>query len=161
GFEINDVMPKIGIALLFCVCLASAAHAQDEMPSRLNQEHVGDVDPGTYTAGHTTFTIDSYGDKFLMRLAGDPEVYVLYSDRAPLGGRALKYDSGAMGIRVSGWGGLTLYTDTDQGGLPAERTGDALPPSLSAISLSDMQKAAEDEAEDLGYSRQAHPRVTG
>jgi len=153
-------MPKIGIALLFCACLASAAHAQDEMNSRLSQEHVGDVEPGTYTAGHTTFTLDDYADKFLMRLSGDPEVYVLYSDHAPLGGRALKYDSGAMAIRVSGWGGLTLYTETDPGGLPAERTGDALPTALSPISLSDMQNAAEDEAEHLAYSRQLHISFT-
>jgi hypothetical protein len=100
--------------------------------------------------------LDGYGDKFLLRLTGDPEVYVLYIDRAPLGGRALKYDSGTMAVRVSGWGGLTLYTDADPGGLPAERTGDSLPPSLSPISLADMQNAAEDEAEHLAYARQLH-----
>src|SRR5215467_1217402 len=153
-------MPRIGIALLFCACLAGAAHAQDEMSARLSQERVGDIEPGTYSAGHTTFMLDGYGDKFLMRLAGDPEVYVLYIDHAPLGGRALKYDSGAMAVRVSGWGGLTLYTDADPGGLPAERTGDSLPPSLSPISLSDMQNAAEDEAEHLAYARQLHLSFT-
>jgi hypothetical protein len=126
------------------------------MSSRLSQERMGDIEPGTYAAGRTTFLLDGYGDKYLLRVAGDPEVYVLYSDHAPLGGRALKYDSGTMAIRVSGWGSLTLYTDADPGGLPAERTGDSLPPSLSPISLSDMQNAAEDEAEHLAYSRQLH-----
>ena len=136
-----------------CACLAGTAHAQSEMSSRLSREQVGDVQPGTYAAGRISFTLDTYGDKYLMRFAGDPEVYVLYADHAPLGGRALKFDSGTIAIRVAGWGGLTLYTDTAPGGVPAERTGDTLPPSLGLISLSDMQNAAEDEAEHLGYSR--------
>jgi hypothetical protein len=153
-------MPRIGIAVLLCACLAGAAHAQDEMSARLSQERMGDIEPGTYSAGHTTFLLDSYGDKYLMRVTGDGEVYVLYSDKAPLGGRALKYDSGAMAIRVSGWGGLTLYTDAEPGGLPAERNGDSLPPSLIPISLSDMENAAEDESEHLAYARQLHVSFT-
>jgi hypothetical protein len=130
------------------------------MNSRLSQEHVGDIDPGTYAADSVTFTLDRYGDKFIMRFAGDPEVYVLYSDRASLGGRILKYDSGQTVIRVAGWGGMTLYTDAAPGGVPAERTGDMLPPSLGMISLADMQNAAEDEAEHLAYSRRVHLNFT-
>ncbi|HWA88486.1 MAG TPA: DUF4908 domain-containing protein [Rhizomicrobium sp.] len=130
------------------------------MSTRLSREQVGDVQTGTYTAGRITFTLDSYGDKYLIRFAGDPEIYVLYADRVPLGGRALKYDSGAVVIRVAGWGGMTLYTDTAAGGVPAERTGDTLPPSLGLISLTDMQNAAEDEAEHLAYSRRVHLNFT-
>lgn len=146
-------MPRIGIALLLCASLAGAALAQDEMSTRLSRERVGDIVAGSYAAGSLDFTLDHYQDKYILRFAGDPEVYVLYADHAPLGGRALKYDSGATAIRVAGWGGMTLYTDTAPGGVPAERTGDTLPPSLGMISLSDMQNAAEDEAEHLAYSR--------
>jgi len=153
-------MPKAGFAVLLCVCLAGAAHAQSEMSRRLNSEHVGDIDPGTYAANHTVFTLDTYGDKYLIRFNGDPEIYVLYADHAPLGGRALKYDSGQTVIRVAGWGGLTLYTETAPGGVPAERTGDALPPSLGPISLADMQNASEDEAEHLAYSRRVRLAFT-
>lgn len=155
-----NAMPRIGTALLLCVLLAGPAYAQDQMNSRLSQERVGDIDPGTYSAGGITFTLDRYGDKFVLRFGGDPEVYVLYSDRASLGGRILKYDSGQTAIRVSGWGALTLYTDAAPGGVPAERTGDTLPPSLGMISLSDMQNAAEDEAEHLAYSRRIHLTFT-
>ncbi len=111
GSEINNVMPRTGIAYLFCACLAGAAYAQDEMNSRLSQERVGDIEPGTYAAGRTTFLLDGYGDKYLLRVAGDPEAYVLYSDHVPLGGRALKYDPGHDGHSCVGLG----RTDTLHG----------------------------------------------
>jgi hypothetical protein len=153
-------MSRIGTALLFCALFATPAHAQDQMSARLSQERVGDIDPGTYSAGSVSFTLDRYEDKFIVRFAGDPEVYVLYTDRASLGGRTLKFDSGTLVLRVAGWGGMTLYTDADPGGVPAERTGDSLPPSLGLISLSEMQNAAEDEAEHLAYSRRVHMNFT-
>ena len=153
-------MPRIGTALLLCAFLSCAAQAQTEMSSRLNQEQMGDIEPGSYGAGRTTFTLDSYGDKYLIRFAGDPEIYVLYADHAPLGGRALKFDSGGVVIRVAGWGGVTLYTDAAPGGVPAERTGDSLPPSPGQITLFDVQNAAEDEAEHLAYSRRIHLTFT-
>jgi len=154
------VMPRIGIALFFCLCLAGAAQAQDEMNARLSQERVGEIASGSYNAGNLNFTLDHYGDKFLMRISGDPEIYVLYTDHAPLGGRVLKYDSGAVVIRASGWGNLTLYTDTQPDGIPAERTGDSIPPALGMISLSDMQTAAEDESQHLAYSRRIRLNFT-
>ncbi len=154
-------MSRIGTALLLvCALFAGPAHAQDQMNSRLSEERVGDIDPGTYVAGRTSFTLDHYLDKFTIRFAGDPEIYVLYTDRASLGGRTLKFDSGALVLRVAGWGGMTLYTDADPGGVPAERTGDSLAPSLGQISLSEMQNAAEDEAEHLAYSRRVHLNFT-
>ena len=155
-----NAMPRIGTALLLWALLSGAAQAQDQMTSRLSQERVGDIDPGSYNAGGIVFTLDRYGDKFIMRIAGDPEVYVLYAGRASLGGRTINYDSSRTVIRVSGWGALTLYTDAAPGGIPAERTGDSLPPSLGMISLSDMQIAAEDEAEHLAYSRRIHLSFT-
>ena len=150
-------MPRTGTALLLCALLAaSAAQAQSEMADRLSKEQMGDVEPGAYSAGRTAFTLDSYGDKYLLRFSDNSEIYVLYADPAPLGGRVLKYDSGAVAIRVAGWGGMTLYTDAAPGGVPAERTGDSLPPAPAQISLYDVQNAAEDEAEHLAYSRRIH-----
>ena len=153
-------MSRIGAALIMCALFCGAARAQDEMNARLSEERVGDISVGTYTAGRTSFTLDRYQDKFIVRFADDPEVYVLYSDRASLGGRVLKFDSGAVVLRVAGWGGMTLYTDADPGGAPAERTGDTLPPSLAMVSLSEIQNAAEDEAEHLAYSRRVHLTFT-
>jgi len=160
GLENKNVMPRAGIALLSCVFFAGAAHAQSEMAQRLTKEHVGDIEPGSYTAGHTSFTLDLYGDKYLIRFAGDPEVYVLYADHAPLGGRALKFDSGAIVIRVAGWGGMTLYTSDAPSGVPAERTGDTITPSLAPVTLFDMQNAADDESQHLAYSRRVHLNFT-
>jgi hypothetical protein len=152
-------MSRVATALALCVFLFGPATAQDQMNMRLSKQRIGDIVPGSYSAGSMDFTLDGYGDKFLLRFDGDPEVYVLYTDHAPMGGRTLKYDSGATVIRVAGWGGMTLYTDSAPGGVPAERTGDSLPPSLGMISLSDMQNAAEDEAEHLAYSRRVHVNI--
>jgi hypothetical protein len=41
-----------------------------------------------------------------------------------LGGRVLKYDTGEVAFQVAGWGGLTLYTEDERGGVPAERADD-------------------------------------
>jgi hypothetical protein len=76
---------------------------------------------------------------------------VLYSDHASLGGRVLKYDSGETALQITGWGGITLYTDKRPGGLPAVRTGDSDPPSLPDVSLEEVKKAASDEAQHLAY----------
>jgi len=138
-------------ALLTCI---GAARAQDELGARMSQEPVGDVRPGTYSAGdQLKFTLNHYLDHYLLRIAGDAEIYVLNVAHGSLGGRVLKYDSGATALLVSGWSAITLYTDAQPGGVPAERTGDAVMPAVVPISLADMERAANDEADHLAYTR--------
>jgi len=147
-------------ALFFlAMVLASAplstlpARAQS-MLDRLSQDELGSIEPGTYLAGDSlTFTLDQEDKHLLLRFAGVPEVFVLYSDPGDMGGRILKYDSGETALRVTGYGGITIYTDAAPDGLPAARTGDSLPPALPQISLTDMQNAAQDETEHLAYVR--------
>ncbi len=149
------MIPRFGIALALALACASPAFAQSGMSQKLSAARVGDVEPGAYVAGDSVrFELDPYGEKYLLRLDGDPEVYVLYPDHVSLGGRLLKYDSGATAILVSSFGAMTLYTDAQPGGLPAVRDGDSIPPSLEQLSLSDMQAGAQDEAQHLAYSRQ-------
>jgi hypothetical protein len=139
------------VSVLIC---APLSHAQESLSSKLLADALGNVRPGTYVAGDSMkFTIDSYGNKYLLRIAGDPEVYVLYPNRASLGGRDLKFDSGATAINVAGWGGMTLYTDSHPGGLPASRTGDSSLPALQPANMPDMQNAAQDEEQHLNYAR--------
>jgi Domain of unknown function (DUF4908) len=143
----------IAIVALFLAGVPIAARAQ--APFGLSLDRIGEVEPGTYLAGdNVRFTLNSNGDTYLLRFDGNPEVYVLYAGHASLGGRILKYDSGETAMQVAGWGGITLYTDATPNGLPAERTGDAAPvPALPAVSLNDLQKAANDEIEHLAYMR--------
>jgi len=144
------------VCALFC---ATPSLAQD-LSSRLEADSMGTIVPGTYLAGDTIkFSLDRYGDKYLMRIGGDPEVYVLYPDRASVGGRILKYDSGATVISVAGWGGMTFYTDSKPGGLPASRTGDSSPPVLAPVSQNDIESAADDESAHLAYTRKLHISV--
>jgi hypothetical protein len=146
-------------ALFFGAVLACAAatQARAAMFDRLQQQHFGDIAPGTYQAGDKVrFTLDRYQNEFLMRFAGQPEVYVLYADYASLGGRVMRYDSGGVAIQVTGWGAMTIYTDDTPDGLPTTRVGDSSTPSLAQISLQQMQSAAEDESSHLTYVRGLH-----
>ncbi len=152
-----------GLTVLAVVCAlfcAPLAHAQESLASKLLADALGNVRSGTYLAGDSVkFTIDDYGNKYLLRIVGDPEVYVLYPNRASLGGRELKYDSGATAISVAGWGGMTLYTDAKPGGLPASRTGDSTTPALAPANMPDMQNAAQDEEQHLNYARKLRINV--
>ncbi len=98
------------------------------------------ADSGALSLGDTTASVPADGlyyanDDFkftiahkygvaLMRFAGDDEVFVLSVERASVGGRILKYDTGDMALQVTGYGAVTLYTSTAPGGLPVDRTGD-------------------------------------
>jgi len=78
---------------------------------------------GTYSANDKlTFIIDHRGGQTRLRFADSDEVFYLSSEAAPLGGRVLKYDTGALALQVAGWGGVTLYTAEAKNGLPAEYT---------------------------------------
>jgi hypothetical protein len=70
------------------------------------------------------FMIDIENDQVRLRFIDNDEVFYLTSEPAPLGGRVLKYDTGEVALQLAGWGGLTLYTENDPGGIPAERADD-------------------------------------
>jgi hypothetical protein len=144
------------------IVFAFAAFAQDDEPGgQLSLDRLAYIQPGSYLAGDSTaFTLDSAGGNYLLRFGGASEVFVLYVDRGSLGGRVLKYDSGETALNVSGWGGMTLYPDSAPQGLPAVRTGDSQPPFPPSISLQDMQNAAGDEGERLGYVRRLNVQFT-
>ncbi len=153
-------MARLAIAaILALACFASAdARAENALSSRLSSEKLGAVAPGDYQAGDVHFMLDRDGSIYLLRFTGDPEVFVLYSDFTSLGGRVLKYDSGETALQITGWGGMTLYTDAHPGGLPAERNGDSVPPVLQPVSVSEMQNAGADESEHLAYTRRLNVR---
>ena len=148
-------MARLAIAaILALACFASApARAQGALSEKLSNEKLGEVQAGEYQADNVHFSLDQENGYYLLRFDGDPEVFVLYSDFSSLGGRVLKYDSGETALQITGWGGMTLYTDARPGGLPAERSGDCDPPALQSVSLSDMQNATSDESEHLAYTR--------
>jgi hypothetical protein len=123
------------------------------MASRLAAERVGAVQPGLYSAGDSgSFTLEPYGAaRYLLRFSGGPENFVLTMDRGSLGAKLLKYDTGATALRVSVWGGLTLYTRDAPQGLPATYQGEAPPPGPLAVSAGELQTAFGDEARHLTY----------
>ncbi|HEY4114022.1 MAG TPA: DUF4908 domain-containing protein [Rhizomicrobium sp.] len=134
---------------------AVVAHAQSgSLAERLTMDRVGAVQPGTYAAGDKIkFVIDTAGNNYLLRFDGDPEVFAVYVDRISLGGRLLKYDSGEIVARVSGWGGITLYTDGNPNGLPAVRAGDGNIAAPAPIGIDQVQAIAASEGERLAALR--------
>src|SRR5579883_2806361 len=113
---LQDMNARAIVILLACAVGAMgevrAQEPADPMAARLSAEKVSDVAAGTYNADDDiTFTLIPYGDKYLLRFSGNPENFVLYGDRVALGGRELKYDTGALALKISVWGGITLYTE--------------------------------------------------
>lgn len=145
------------------VILASAmpapAQDRDPMAARLSAERLAGIDPGDYVAGDSlNFSLQPYGDKYLLRFSGTPESYVLSVERVLLGGRVLQYDTGATAIRVSVWGGMTLYTAGAPDGLPATRVGDIATPPRAPVSRADLAGALSDEEGHLAYTRKLNLR---
>src|SRR4051812_21971108 len=159
----SRVRAKVAILtlLLASTSLAlSPAWAQPDAPpgtppgmaSRLAAERVGPLQPGLYSAGDANFTLAPYGpSRYLLRFSGRAEKFVLNMDRGSLGAKLLKYDTGTTAIRVSVWGGMTLYTQDAPQGLPATYQGAAPAPDTLAVSAGELQTAFGDEANHLTY----------
>jgi hypothetical protein len=157
----RKILANAIVALALFFCGTAVAHAQNSISDMLSRERLGVIEAGSYLAGDTvTFAIQNIGTNFLLRFNGNPETFVLYADRASMGGRILKYDDGETAIQVTVWGGITLYTDAKPNGLPAVRTGDAQPFGLANVSLGDLQSAAADEAQRFAYVRRLRLAVT-
>ena len=142
------------IAVLLAGPAVNSAWAQPDalpgvppsMASRLAADRLSAVQPGVYSSGEKdSFTLHRYpGGKFLLRFSDAPENFVLSVDRGAMGTKLLRYDTGAMALRVSVWGGLTLYTLANPGGLPATRQGDAPPLPVLAVSVPEFKAALGD-----------------
>jgi hypothetical protein len=105
---------------------------------------------GTYIANDKIgFTVDHQGGQVRVRFVDNDEVFYLTSEAAPMGGRVLKYDTGAVALQVTGWGGLTLYTATAKAGLPAEFVDVSMSVDPPPVAAKDMKAFASRLAEDL------------
>ena len=148
------------LSLLAVMGLSGPAWAQsDAMRARLSAEKMSDVEAGLYSAGDSlNFTLAPYADRYLLRFSDGPEAYVLTVERVLLGGRILRYDTGAVALRVSVWGGLTLYTSATPGGLPATKTGEEIAPPAPPVSHNDLTAAMVDEGNHLAYTSKVRLR---
>jgi hypothetical protein len=147
------------LALLLAFGLAAPATAENALSAKLESRRIGAIEPGIYQAGdNLIFTLAQWKGKYLLQFNGDPEVYVLYPSSTTMGGRILKYDTSMTAISVSGWGGITIYTDAKPGGLPAMRADDHDPaiPVPQPATFQDLQRAASDETAHLEYVRKVN-----
>ena len=129
----------------------SNAESNKSLQARFSSDRLGHMEPGTYLAGESdAFELTSDGSSYFLRYSGSPEVFVLSAENAPMGARVFRYDSGETALQVSGWGGVTLYTDRAPKGLPALRTGLAQTPSLPPVAPEDIRAADTDMAALIG-----------
>jgi hypothetical protein len=150
------VLLLVGIALAGPVALAqpdAGPGVPPGMASRLASERMGPVQPGVYNAGDGgSFTIQSYGaNRYLLRFDGHTENFVLTVERASLGAKILKYDTGTTALRVSVWGGVTLYTQDAPQGVPATFQSPTPQASELEISTGELQTAINDESSHITY----------
>ena len=154
---------SLSLALALVFGAGSLAHAQRPAPpARLLLAPSTPLPrDGTYIANDKlAFTVDHRGSQVRLRFLDNDEVFYLSNEIAPLGGRVLKYDTGATALQVTGWGGLTLYTMQAKSGLPAEYNEaiqDVDPPPVAgkdvktfAAKLAQDLSAAEDFA--IGFA---------
>ena len=145
---VRRVVRTVFTLLTVLLTSGSAAWAQPDAPpgvppgmaSRLAAERVGAVQGGIYSAGEdNNFTLEPYTSaKYLLRFSGHPETFVLNVERASLGAKLLKYDTGTTALRISVWGGLTLYTQDAPQGIPATYQGVAPASQPLAISAGEL-----------------------
>ncbi len=122
------------------------------MALRLRAERPSLVQPGLYSAGETlTFTLAPYGNRYLLRFTGASETFVLSVERGTLGSKLMKYDTGTMALKVSVWGGFTVYTRDAPQGIPANYQGVAQPLPELAITANELTTAFNDEARHVNY----------
>ena len=137
-----------GIAIACMVAGVPALRAQIPSPSLIAPQQI--PRDGTYAAGEKTeFIIDHRGDQVRLRFSGSDEVFYLSSEAAPLGARVLKYDTGDPALRVTGWGGVTLYTPEARTGVPAEYSDVVHNVDPPPVPANDVKRFAAGLAHDL------------
>ena len=118
------LLASFAVALALFIGAGFAVAAQESPPTRLMSASQPLPLDGTYvTDDRVTFFVDHLGGQVRLRFEGNDEVFYLTSEAATLGGRVLKYDTGAVALKVTGWGGVTLYTASAKSGIPAEYGG--------------------------------------
>lgn len=122
------------------------------MASRLAADRPSAVQAGIYSAGDKlTFTLQPYGARYLLRFSGASETFVLSVERGSLGAKFMKYDTGTTALRVSVWGGMTIYTRDAPQGMPATYQGTAPAAPDPMISAGELTTAFNDESSHMSY----------
>jgi hypothetical protein len=143
------VFAALGLALL--VGAGFDAAAQQAPPARLPLAAATSLPrDGTYVANdNLTFVVDHRDGQARLRFSGSDEVFYLSNEAAPLAGRVLKYDTGAVALQVAGWGGVTLYTAAAKSGVPAEYSDVVQNVDPPPVAAKDIRAFAGKLAEEL------------
>lgn len=133
----------------------------DETPPEARRQEVPTDDVGVYSTldGSKRFVLDRSGGDTKVQFEGSNEVLVLKEEPASLGERLLKLDSGEVLLKITTWGGLTLYTPSEKQGVPVDRAGSAQPISIEDRPISDLQHEVSSLEQSLSGSLGANITV--
>jgi len=91
--------------------------------------------------GAIRFVLDRSGGRAaLVRFEGDPEVHVLRPVMAAGGGEIYRTEDGALMLRVTPHGSITVYTRAQRTGAPASEEGRVASLTPQALAFADMQE---------------------
>ncbi len=91
--------------------------------------------------GAVRFVLDRTGGRAaLVRFEGDPEVHVLRPVMAAGGGEIYRTEDGAVMLRITPHGGLTVFTRTLRTGAAASEEARVAPLTPEAIAFAEMQE---------------------
>lgn len=124
--------------------LGPCAYAQNDDSVMAPAQTAPEDRVGVYETpgGEQKFIFDRSGNEPKLKFFGSNEVFVLRADPAPMGDRLYKTDSGRLMLRMTTWGGLTLFTPDNEQGLPASRSGDAKPLALADRGIAELKDEA-------------------
>jgi hypothetical protein len=122
-------------------------------------------DVAHFNAGRSGFSLDRTKRKqILFKFDSDDEVWVLKSVSGPRGDEFLRNDVGQVVLRINSLGGITIFNNSDSGGVAAELTGKAkgISPQNQIFSGS-LQSAVDRSAGRFTgkYLQTIHIEVTG
>lgn len=126
------------IAIVVCAVLLSASamvsRAYDREPPRI-AHYISEY-------ANIGFVLDRSSELARIRFDGSEEILVLRWQPAAGGDRLLLRDDGEVVLRISGLGGITLFTPENRRGIPVAPDGPAQPLSPAAVSISVVRDIA-------------------
>jgi hypothetical protein len=111
---------------------------------------------GRYVAENVTFTFDRENNA--VRFEGAQEVIVLRQQRAPQGGAIYLNDVGEAVLKISGHGGMTLFTPERPQGVPVALIGAATPIRMEVLLRPGLNMGAWVQSMSREISRAVGPQ---
>jgi len=129
------------VAAALALAIPGVSVAQDQPPVQGLYSNAAGATRYSTPDGAIRFVLDRSGGRAaLVRFEGDPEVHVLRPVMAAGGGEIYRTEDGALMLRVTPHGSITVYTRAQRTGTPASEEGRVASLTPQAVAFADMQE---------------------